>query len=291
MRRRTTGMWFVAPAMAVLLLFAFWPVLRALTLSLYESNGLGAERFVGLAQFREVAGDALFIRSFKVLGFLLVFGTPLAVLGPLVGAKLIHALRSRRAAFLYRVLFVLPLVVPGMVTILVWRELYAIDGAINRILEAVGWGAWATTWIGDDRTVLPALIFMGVPWVGGVSMLIYLAGLMNIPAPLYEALELDGAGPVTVFTRLELPLIVPQIRLVLVMGLIGSIQAYESILVLTDGGPGNASLVPALYLFKNGFAFGRLGYASAIGVILFVITFALTVANMRILRGGGGGSE
>ena len=95
----------------------------------------------------------------------------------------------------------------------------------------------------------------------------------------------------TVFTRLELPLIVPQIRLVLVMGLIGTIQAYESILVLTDGGPGNASLVPALYLFKNGFAFGRLGYASAIGVILFVITFALTVANMRILRGGGGGSE
>lgn len=287
MRHKKTGLWFVAPALVVLAVFAFWPVLRALALSLYESNGLGAEHFVGLGQFRELAGDALFAQSFKVLGFLLVFGTPLGVLGPLVGAKLIHAVRSGRSAFAYRVMFVLPLVVPGMVTILVWRELYAIDGAVNRILEAVGWAEWANTWIGNDRTVLPALIFMGVPWVGGVSMLIYLAGLMNIPASLYEALELEGAGPMTVFARLELPLIVPQIRLVLVMALIGSIQAYENILVLTDGGPGNASLVPALYLFKNGFSFGRLGYASAIGVVLFAITFFLTLVNMRVLRGEG----
>ena len=115
-------------------------------------------------------------------------------------------------------------------------------------------------------------------------MAIYLAGFDAIDSGLYEAAKLDGASPIRVFYEIEIPLLRPQMRLIALSAFIGGIQGYESILLLTDGGPGNASLVPALHLFHHAFQIQQLGYAAAIGVVLFATSFALTMATMRLLR-------
>jgi ABC-type sugar transport system permease subunit len=275
---------FLAPAAALLVLFAYWPLLDALRLALYRSNGLGLEQYVGLGNFRQVLGDPLFWESFVVLLKFAVLGIPLGVIGPLIGARLVHGVRNAGLASLYRLLLVLPVMVPMVVSVLIWRNLYGMEGAVNRVLAGVGLGEWARPWLGDAGTVIPAIIFMGFPFIGGVNFLIYLAGLISVPASLHEAARLDGASPWQVFLRVELPLLMPQMRIVVLLGIVGTLHSYEHILVLTGGGPGYATLVPALYLFRHGFEWGNLGVASAVGVILFALGIGLSWLNLRLLR-------
>lgn len=219
-----------------------------------------------------------------ILGYIMAVAIPLQVAMPLITAKLMSSLRNTSAAYLYRVLLVVPMIVPMIVTILVWKSIYAEDGALNRFLGVIGLESLQRGWLSDSSTVLGAIIFMAMPFAGGVNMLIYLAGFLNIPPALREAMRIDGAGAWRQFWSLDLPLVRRQIQLVSILGIIGALQTYENILVLTNGGPSNASLVPALHMFRNGFEFGRLGYASAIGCVLFVLTMLLTLINMRLTR-------
>ena len=274
---------YILPTFMLLACFAYWPFCMAFKLALYRSDGLGHDAFVGLANFVELFQDPLFYKAFGVIG-LFFLGVPLQVIGPFVGAKLIHSLRSSRASYFYRLLLVLPVVVPAMTGILIWRDFYGPEGAVNRTLEALGMAQWCTTWLGNTKTVIPAMILMGAPWVGGIAMLLYLAAFIGIPKSQYEAARLDGATAWDILVRVEIPWLLPQFRVVTILATLGLIQSYDGILVLTNGGPGNATLVPGLYLFKNGFEFGRLGYASAIGFVLFVICLLLTFVNMRLLR-------
>jgi ABC-type sugar transport system permease subunit len=264
--------------------FGYWPFLSALRLAFYRNNGLGLNEFVGLGNFAAILGDSLFWRSFGILGIFIVLVVPLATIGPLLGAKLVSSVRNTRWGMVYRTVFVLPLVVPMVVGVLIWRQLYSTDGAINRLLELIGMGGIAQPWLGDPGTVIPAIVFMGVPFVGGVHFLIYLAGYLGISRSLYEAAWIEGASPWTIFSQVELPCLRPQLRLILVLSVIGTLHGYEHILVLTNGGPGNATLVPALYLFRHGFEWGNLGIASAVGCLLFALAVGLTALNFRLLR-------
>ncbi len=281
---RTRIAWiYLLPAFALLGIFAYWPFLHAFKLALYRSDGLGLNRFVGFQNFIDLYRDPLFWHGFKVLG-LFAIGLPLQILGPFIGAKLIHGVRSQRAAFFYRAVLVIPVVIPMMTGILIWRDFYGPEGAVNRLLEAAGLEMLKTTWLGSTSTVIPAIIFMGVPWLGGINMLLFLAGFINIPKSLYEAARLDGASSWAIVRQVEMPLLLPQFRIVSILCCLGLIQSYEGILVLTAGGPANATLVPGLYLFKNCFEFGRLGYASTIGLVLFALCLVLTFLNMTFLR-------
>jgi raffinose/stachyose/melibiose transport system permease protein len=284
--RRLTPYLFLAPAFLFLGVFAYWPFVGAFRLALYRSDGLGLNVFIGLGNFRELFADPLFWHGFRVMG-LFALGLPLTVLGPLAGAMLIHNVRSARMAYAYRSALVIPVVVPMITTVLIWRDFYGPEGAVNRVLTAVGLGAFTTTWLGNTATVIPAMIFMGFPWLGGISMLLYLAGLINIPKSLYEAARIDGAGFWQVLRHVEAPLLMTQFRTVAILATLGLVQSYESILVMTAGGPANATLVPGLYLFKNSFEFGRVGYASALGLVLFALSLALTLLNMRVFRKHG----
>lgn len=283
-RRPLIGWLFCLPAMALLVVFGYWPFLSALRLAFYRNNGLGLNEFVGIGNFATILSDPLFWRSFAILGIFLVLVVPLATIGPLLGAKLVSSVRSTRWGMVYRTIFVLPLVVPMVVGVLVWRQLYSSDGAVNRLLDIIGFGAFAQPWLGDPTTVIPAIVFMGVPFVGGVHFLIYLAGYLGISRSLYEAAWIEGASPWAIFSQVELPCLRPQLRLILVLSVIGTLHAYEHILVLTNGGPGNATLVPALYLFRHGFEWGNLGIASAVGCLVFALAVGLTALNFRLLR-------
>ncbi len=282
--RPWTALLFLSPAAALLILFAYWPFLNAIRLALYRSDGLGTEEFTGLGNFQLILTDSLFWHTFGVLAVFAILLIPVSVIGPLIGARLVHGVRNARAASIYRFLFVLPVVVPMVVSVLIWRNLYAADGVINRLLETVGLETLTRAWLGDPSTVLPAIVFMAFPFVGGVNFLIYLAGFNNIPTSLYEAAELDGASLRHVFIKIELPMILPQVRIILMLAIIAVVHSYEHILVLTGGGPGNATLVPALYLFRHGFEWGNLGLASAVGCLLFLMAVGLSILNLKYVR-------
>lgn len=127
-------------------------------------------------------------------------------------------------------------------------------------------------------------MFVGFPFVYGVNLLIYYAGLMNIPQSLHDAARVDGAGSVKTFLRVDIPMVTGQFKLLLILGIINGLQMFQNILVLTRGGPGFETMVPGMYMFRFAFAFNRMGYACAIGLVLFVLIFAITLLNAKLIR-------
>lgn len=204
---------------------------------------------------------------------------------PLLVAKLILSLRDPRWQFAFRILFVVPLVVPSVVIYLIWQFIYDPNiGLLNQTLALLHLTGLQQTWLGDPHLALYSIMFVGFPWVDGFALLIFTAGIQAIPAEILEAAAIDGASTWPRFLRIELPLLLGQLRLILVLTIINGIQDFTAILVLTGGGPANATVVPGLYLYLNAFDGGRFGYACAIGAVLFVIIVAFTIVNLTVLR-------
>ncbi|HEU5078540.1 MAG TPA: sugar ABC transporter permease [Opitutaceae bacterium] len=275
---------FLMPAWVLFVAFVVIPLVSALGLAFFRTDGLVQREWIGLGNFISLKADPLFWRSLANLGLFAVFTVPLQTIGPLIGAKLLYSLRSARVAYWYRTALVFPVLVPSVVTILVWQELYSSSGLINTLLASVGLEHYTRAWLGDPTTVVPAIVAMGLPFTGGISLLVYLAGFMSLSPSLEEAARLDGAGSWAVFTRIELPVLAPQIRVIALLSLLGVVQNFDNIQILTNGGPMNASLTPALYLFRSGFEFGQLGYASALGVVLLGMCVLLTLVLRKFGR-------
>jgi ABC-type sugar transport system permease subunit len=222
------------------------------------------------------------VRCWATLLALLVANLLKALIAPLIVAEMLFHLRSRRMQYALRTLFLVPMVVPGMVGVLLWGFIYDPNvGLLNHALDSAGLHNLTRAWLGDWRTALPALKGIGFPWVGGLGLLLYLAGLMGIPQDLYDACAVDGASIWRRIRSIDLPLLRGQMKLLAALTIIGTLQDFGSILVLTGGGPGLATHVPALHMYYQAFRFGHYGYASAIGFALFLVILAFTVANMR----------
>lgn len=144
----------------------------------------------------------------------------------------------------------------------------------------------APAWLGNTDLVIPAILFWGFPWVGTIGVLIYLSGLQQISQDVYEAAELDGVGPIGMLFRIELPLMMTQVRINLIFMTIGTLTTYEFFLLLLgpDGGPGNRGMVPGLYMYKRAFEDGHFGYACALGMILFFIVLGLTIVYNKYVK-------
>ncbi len=262
-----------------------------------------AAGLIYLVQVRRL-GDSLLWGSFHLI-FILVAANLFKMWPSIFTAVCIHRLRSDRAQYLYRVLFVVPMIIPQMVGLLIWKFFYDPNvGVLNRFLlvtrldRVLMWlDKWVLhlgvfvppfkpAWLGDPSLIIPALIFWGFPWVGVVGVLIYLAGLQNIGREVYEAAEIDGVNWWSKFWRIELPLIMTQVRLNLILMIIGTFQAYgfQYVLLGAEGGPQNKGLTPGLYMFYQAFEEQNYGYACAIGLILFVIILVLTIINQRYVR-------
>ena len=206
---------------------------------------------------------------------------------PLLVAEMIFALRSQRAQYFYRVMFVVPMVVPGIVLLLIWGFFYDDNlGLLNHALVALGLGHYRQSWLGDANLALYSLIFMGFPWVGGFPLLIYYAGLQNISTDVLDSARIDGALGLNRFRHIDLPLLMGQIKLLLVLGFIGGLQGFQTQLLLTNGGPAYTTMVPGLHLYQNAIQFDRMGYACALGVMLFLAILGITYLNLKYLRSG-----
>jgi multiple sugar transport system permease protein len=288
-RRIAPGWWFVAPALVLIVVFFLGPVLAAIGLSLtdfdlYALADPSAARFVGLRNYARVLHEPLFWSALRNTLYFAVVGGPLTVAASLGAALLVNA-RAVRHKAVARAVFFAPFVTTLVAVAIVWRYLYHPRyGLLNWMLGHVG--VHQIDWLGDPRWAMPAIILMATWKNSGYNMLIFIAGLQNIPRELHEAAALDGATPFQRFRHVTLPMLAPTMFFVVIVTMIGYLQLFTEPYVMTQGGPlrGTTSLV--LYMYEEGFRWWRLGVAAALAFLLFLLIILFTAVQRRLSRRG-----
>lgn len=267
------GLLFASPWIVGFVVFTAYAIAASLYYSCCRYDILTPPQWIGLKNYsRLIFDDAVFAKSLWNTIYMVVFGLPVGLVASLVLSLLLNA--KVKGIAIYRTIFYVPSLVPAVALATLWLWLLNTDiGLINVLLRKVGIAG--PGWLTDPIWSKPALILMGLWGVGG-SAIIYLAGLQGIPDHLYEAAELDGAGPLHKLRHVTLPMLSPVIFFNLVMGLIGSFQYFTQVYIMTNGGPQDSTLFYALYLFNRAFVDLKMGYASAMAWILFAITLVCT---------------
>lgn len=271
------GLAFVSPWLIGFTVFTLYPVIASFYFSFTDYNVVSAPRWIGLRNYVDLWNDPLFAKSLYNTLYLAAIGIPTSLFLSLVIAMLLN--RKMRFQGVFRTIYFVPSVVPAVAVALLWRWFLNPDfGPVNQMLQAIGIAG--PGWLADPTWSKPALVLTGLWGVGG-SMVIYLAGLQNVPVQLYEAADLDGANAWQRLRYVTLPMLSPVILFNLIMGIITSFQAFTNIYVMTGGGPSNSTLVYALYLYQNAFQFFRMGFASAMAWVLMLITAGALVLIFR----------
>jgi raffinose/stachyose/melibiose transport system permease protein len=284
-RQKVPLYFFLIPTSIFLLIFMYYPAFTAVRLSFYQWDGFSPERWVGLSNFERMFTDSVMRASISNMLILTLARVLIVLTTPLLGAELVFHLMSQRWKYWYRVIFIIPLVVPEVVIYLIWQFIFNPSiGLANVLFNNIGLGFLANAWLGSHRTVLLSLALVGFPWIAGINFLIYLAGLQNIPREILDAAAVDGATGFSRFWLIDLKLILGQVKLLLILSIISTLQSFVLILIMTNGGPGYSSMVPGLLMYQAAFQDGRFGYACAIGTTLFVVIFILTYINMRYIQ-------
>lgn len=285
--RKRAGWFFVLPALALIGVFFFLPVAGSLLLSLtdfdiYAIAALANARFVGLRNYAALFDNPVFWSAVRNTFYFALVGGPLTVATALAAALLVNA-RLVRFKGLFRTIYFVPFVTTLVAVAIVWRYLYHPQyGLLNYALGRVGIGP--IDWLGDPRWAMPAIILLAVWKNFGYNMLIFIAGLQNIPADLYEAAELDGAGPLQRFRHVTLPQLAPTFLFVGVITMIGYFQLFAEPYVMTGGGPLRATTSLVLLMYEEGFRWWRMGAAAAVAFILFLIILAWTLLQFRLQK-------
>ncbi|MEU6141055.1 sugar ABC transporter permease [Streptomyces sp. NPDC047081] len=259
-------------------LWVFWPALQGFYLALTKWDGVSAPRFVGLGNFREMAHDEVFrsAAGHTVL-WLVLFGGLSAVLG-LAAALLLQ--QERRGVGFYRAALFLPVVFSLVATALVWQAIYQPDGVLNRLLGAVGLDSLQHAWLADQDTALYAVIVPALWRQIGYVMVLYLAGLKGIDPALYEAAKVDGATAWQRFRHVTLPQLSSVNAVVLSVIVIDSLRSFDVVWSLTRGGPYHSSELLSTYMYSTAFQSLRLGYGSALAVVIFVLAFGVIASYL-----------
>lgn len=278
------GLLLVSPWIAGLLIFIIGPVLASLYLSFTDYNVLKPPRFVGIANYvAAFTTDQLFPIAIERTVTYVVLVVPTVILGSLGLALLLN--RGVPGTNLFRTMFFMPSLVPVVASAILWIWLFQPQvGLVNYLLRQVGIAGPA--WLGSPSTALPSLVLITF-WgsVGGTTMIVFLAGLQGVPAELYDAAAIDGAGNWRKFWSVTLPMISPTMLFNVVLGIISAFQVFSIAYVATNGGPAYATWFYVYYLFQQGFNFYHMGYASAMAWIFLVIVLAFTYLQVRWSRG------
>lgn len=276
---------FVLPGTLVYALFVLKPLLETGWLSLFEWDGAGSRTFIGLAHYAELVGDRVFRIALRNNLIWIVASIINPIFWGLILAVLLSA--CRRFTLFYRVSYFAPVVLNLVIVGIVWSLIYnPLFGALNAALQAVGLEHWTQGWLGDPFWVVPSIIIAGNWTFFGFCMMIFLAGLQTIDASLYEAAMIDGAGPIARFWHVTIPSLRHHINLIVVYAIIGSFKVFDIVYVMTQGGPNHASEVIATYLYWQVFSNGRVGYGTAMAVVLTFLVFAMSVTFLRAREAG-----
>lgn len=273
------------PGFGLLILFLYVPAVSGLYHSLYDWNPGGRSVFIGLDNFKRIFNDSYVTKGIGNLGILIITGLIKAIIPPLIVAELIYHLRSKKLQYGLRTAFVASMVIPVVAMLLIWQNLYDPNvGLFNNLLEVLGLGSFTHSWLGDPKTALWAIIFIGFPFVGILQLLVLYSGLLSISNELIEAAKIDGATLPRIIRSIHLPLLSGQFKFLIILSLIGIIQDFNAILIITGGGPMDSTYVPALQMYYAATKFDDLGYASALGVMMFLVILAITIVNMKLLK-------
>jgi len=278
-RKTTTGIFFLLPAITVFLMFKYIPIFQSFRMSIYDWSILDPPgRFIGLKNFRDAFSSSLFWIAWRNNVILFGFGLLLGFWVPLVQAVLLGEIR--RGQYLLRVCYLLPLVVPPMANLVLWKWIYNSEyGMLNALIGTVGMGP--KDWLGNPSLAKFSIMLPGLLG-GGIGVMVYLSAIQGISAELFESAEIDGAGPWQKFRYILIPRIRFVILIQFILALSVGFQIFDQIFVLTGGGPVDATRVIALLIYRYAFENYQLGYASAIALIMFVVVLVVTAIQMRL---------
>jgi len=284
---RRIGYLYIAPAFILYAAFNLVPLGQGVNTSFYNWDGITPGTWVGLRNYTGFFTDPAIRSGYIHVLILMVFYAFLPIVLGLFLAALLSRIRIRGLTF-FRVLLFLPLVITDVVTAVAWTWVYDTHGPLNTVMKTVGLGHFIPTqgWLGDFNTALPAVGVFGLWGSFGFCLILFLAGVMKIPASLYEAARVDGANAVREFFAVTLPGLRYELQVVLVLSVIGTLDTFDEIYVLTYGGPGTATTVPAYLVWRRAFQSGEVGSAAALGITLMLIIFAVPYAINRVMERG-----
>jgi len=278
---RNIGWLYVLPGLLFYGLFTLAPLVHTVYYSLFSWDGLTAKTWVGLANYSEAVRDHDLVWSFIHSGVLIIFYAVIpVVLGLLLTAALTRfVVRGFR---FFRTALFLPQLIAGVVVAQAWTWIYADDGPLNEFLRLVGLDSWVRPWLGDFTWALPSLGVIGTWVTFGLCMVLFVSGVQKIPATLYEAARVDGAGPVREFFVVTLPGLRGEVLVAFVLTTINALRSFDIVYNTTAGGPGGTTLVPSMYMYQNAFLYNRVGYAAAVATILALVIFVLAGLVLRV---------
>ena len=282
--RRARPVFFVLllPSLLLIGIFSYYPAVKSLIGGFYSWNGFSPPTYVGLAQFRQYVQSPTFGAEMRNTG-ILVGGSILITLVAQFSAAEIVVHLPRRIGTVAKYLLVLPIVIPPLVVIEIWAYLLLPGtGLIDRAASV--FGLPQPTWLSDPHLALLSILLVGFPWISNLGFLIFLGGLQNLPREILEASRVDGSGPLRRVFSIDVPLLLPQFRIVFILSGINAIQNFIPILLLTQGGPGVSTFVPGLDMYQSAFQSEEYGYGMAIGTVIFIAMLIFTLVVMKSLR-------
>jgi ABC-type sugar transport system permease subunit len=274
---------FLLPLLVPVVIFGYLPALQAFSLSIISERG----KFTGTENFVILFTDKVLAKSVVNMIWLLLAGMLTANIPAFIMAELLYGIKRRQISSLYRFLFIIPMMIPVTVIMLLWRYLMLdpLNGLVNAVL--IKFGIAPLGWLGEVKTALPGLMLVGFPWMAGTNLLIYLAGIQNIPESVIESATLDGAKILRRIFMMDIPLLVGQFKLLIVLGIINGIQGFQLQYMMTangDGGPAYATMVPGLWMYRRAFQFSDFEYASTIGVAMFLVILFFSYLNIKFIH-------
>ncbi len=277
-RDNVSGYLFIGLYVIGLLVFTAYPFVMSLYYSFTDYNTLYDANFIGFGNYIKMfTADKRFWVSFGVTVKFTLIGVPLKLAFSLLIALILS--KKTKLTNFYRAAFYVPSLLGGGVAIAItWKQLWATDGVINHFLEM--FGIPGNDWLTDPNTALYVLILLGV-WAFGSQMLIFLAAIKDVPTSLYEAATLDGSNGVQKFFKITLPMITPSLFFNLINGIIGSLQAFNSAYLISEGKPLNTTLYYGLYQYRQAFDYHNMGYAAAMAWFLMIVIVALTAVTFK----------
>lgn len=276
---------FVASTFIMLIVFLYLSVGVAFFTSLTDKKAspIHETSFIFFDNFVNMLSDEIFWHSFRNQVIISFFAVINSCFFPLLAALLLYYVRSHKTARIIKTAFVLPMLVPSIVTILIWKFLYNPNFGFNSFLELFRLNGLTHNWLNDRSTALWCIVLLGFPFVSGMYFLLFHTGINGIDRSLYDAAKVDGASSWDIVRNVQLPGVWPYVKVVATLSLISSLSGFGQVSALTGGGPGFETMIPALYMYKVAFGDGRHGYASALGVVLFFVIVVVTAVTNKLM--------
>jgi raffinose/stachyose/melibiose transport system permease protein len=278
------GWLLLLPALAAYGTFVVWPLFQGVQYSFYAWNGIGPARWVGLGNYQQVFTDPDMLGAIANAFILIIFFTAIPVSCGLVLASLIRSIKAGFFSSLSQIVLFLPQVIPLAAAGISWSWMYAQTGAVNQILGWIGLGGFARPWLGDFQTALPAVGLIGSWVLTGLCTVLLLTGIGKIDASLYEAARLDGAGWWREFFAITIPGLRQELAVLVTITVIAALSSFDIIFTTTLGGPGRATLVPGISIYRIAFTQSQVGLGSAFGIVLMILVIACVLPIQRLSK-------